>query len=153
MIITSKTAAILFSLIISGSVLYPLKENFTNLPKDNFPLSYYPMFSAKRKPTQTLNYLIGYDSQYNRYTIPYRFVSSGGFNQVRRQINKKVRNDDFDKIVVKLASRLRRSKEPPFNKLVSVQLIRGTYHLDTYYLSGNKAPASEKILCIQKIER
>ncbi len=153
MMITLKTAAIVFSVIMSGAVLWPVTENFKEKPKDNFPLSYYPMFSAKRSPTQKLSYFIGYDSQHNRYTIPYRFIGSGGGNQVRKQLNKKVRNEKYDKIAMKVAKRLKRSQESPFNQLITVQLIRGTYDLNTYFRTGNKAPVSEKILSVQKIER
>lgn len=151
--ITSKTAAIVFSMIISVAVLWPVTENLKNEPVDNFPLSYYPMFSAKRSATQSLNYFVGYDYNYNRYIIPYRFIGSGGFNQVRRQLNKNVRNEQYDKVVKKVSKRLMRSREAPFDKLVTVQLVRGKYHLNTYYHSGSKTPVSEKILAVQKIER
>ncbi|NJM08485.1 hypothetical protein HC891_23350 [Candidatus Gracilibacteria bacterium] len=37
-----------FSMVLVGAVLAPLIENWRAAPRDNFPLSYYPMFSARR---------------------------------------------------------------------------------------------------------
>ncbi len=34
-----------------GSVLVPIRQNWRAKPRDGFPLSYYPMFSAKRSGT------------------------------------------------------------------------------------------------------
>ena len=36
-------------------------------------------------------YFVGYDSLQNRYKIPYKLIGTGGFNQVRRQLQKSAR--------------------------------------------------------------
>lgn len=151
--IQSKITAVIFSIVITSAVIWPVIENFKKKPKDDFPLSYYPMFTEERKPVQLINYFIGYDSMNNRYSIPYKFVGTGGFNQVRKHINDKVRKRDYEKITRKTAERVARSKEFPYKNLTTIQLARGAYHFDNYFRTGNKIPIREKILLTQKIER
>jgi hypothetical protein len=54
----SKLLALCFSVAMIGAVLLPLRENLRHRPKDNFPLSYYPMFSDRRKPIETFYYVV-----------------------------------------------------------------------------------------------
>jgi len=42
-------AASVFGLSLLAAVLWPLRENWRAARRDSFPLSYYPMFSARRR--------------------------------------------------------------------------------------------------------
>ncbi len=149
----SKSIAGLFSIVLLAVIAWPIRENWRAKPKDDFPLSYYPMFSHKREPNHSLPYFVGYDVANNRYPISYQYCGNGGFNQVRRQINKKVRRGEHDKLTQKVAKRLGRCKEAPYNQLVRVELVTGTYHLESYFTTGNKAPLTEETLSSQRIAR
>jgi hypothetical protein len=149
----NKTFAALVSCATLLAILWPVKENWQEQPKDNFPLSYFPMFSYKRDSVMSLNYLVGYDTLGTRCVIPYRFAGSGGFNQVRRQINKKVRNDKGDKLVAKVAKRLQGCDEAAFSQLCRVELVEGTYNFNQYFIEGNKTPLSERCIAKHKIEK
>lgn len=146
-----KARAALFSIMLLGIVLSPILENWRAQPQDSFPLSYYPMFSKKREATYTLRYLVGYDSAQSRYHIPYRYIGNGGFNQVRRQINKQCKRGKSKKLARKVARRLSKCQEAPFNQLDRVEVVKGTYHFATYFEKGDKRPLEEKVLCTQKI--
>lgn len=146
-----KTVAVIFSIVLLGLMLSPVVENWRNLPKDNFPLSYYPMFSKKRESTYTLRYLVGYDSAQQRYHIPYHYIGNGGFNQVRRQINKQCKNGKSKKLAKKVARRLAKTKDVPFANLERVEVVKGTYDFETYFSKGDKTPLSEKVLSTQNI--
>jgi hypothetical protein len=87
-----KAVAGLFSVVMLGATLAPVVENWKEQPQDSFPLSYYPMFSANRAEKYQVHYIVGLDQQGNRHLISYKFAGHGGFNQVRRQINKIVRD-------------------------------------------------------------
>lgn len=149
----SKSFAIIFSLFLLFAILLPIKENWRTKPKDGFPLSYYPMFSLKRGETNTLNYFVGYDANNNRYHLPYKYVGSGGFNQVRRQINKQCRKGKEARLTKKVARRLAKCKDAPFNTLQRIELVRGTYHLENYFLTDNQMPVEEKFLSAKTIEK
>ncbi|NJL74529.1 MAG: hypothetical protein HC892_05290 [Saprospiraceae bacterium] len=151
--IHSKFGALVFSMILIIILASPIKENWKAKPKDNFPLSYYPMFSKKRDTSYTLNYLVGFDANNKRHCIPYYMVSSGGMNQVRRQINKKCKEGESDKLAKKVARRIANSEKAPFDKLEKVVVMEGTYHLEDYFLADRKAPLKEKIISTQIVDR
>ena len=58
-----KRVAFLSSLAMIGAVLGPIQQNWRAQPHDSFPLSYYPMFSAKRQAIETFHYLVGGDAE------------------------------------------------------------------------------------------
>ena len=148
----AKLIAGLFSAAVILAILWPVTENWQESPKDEFPLSYYPMFSHKRKATYAFYYLIGRDSAGRRHTIPYRYCGTGGFNQVRRQVRKKGKNGHANELTLQVAERLRRCKTAPWNTLTQVALVKGRYHLEDYFVSDQKLPLSEKVYSQQTIE-
>jgi hypothetical protein len=151
--LNSKGFAMFFSLMVTGAVLFPITENFKKKPQDNFPLSYYPMFSHKRDKDYALSYVVGYDMTGARHQVPYRYIGSGGFNQVRRQVNRYVREETPEKIAKRTCKRLSRCDEAPYNNLVRVEVITGIYNMDNYFINGDTKPLSEKVLCSQQIEK
>src|SRR5262245_23160043 len=94
----AKYCALFFSLAMTGAVLLPVHQNWRSTPHDSFPLSYYPMFSAKRSPVEIFHYIVGYDADDKRYIIPHTFAGAGGLNAVRRQINRTVREGHADEL-------------------------------------------------------
>lgn len=146
-----KAIAAIFSIVVLLLVLSPVVENWRKTPVDNFPLSYYPMFSKKREATYTLRYVVGYDEQQQRYHIPYHYIGSGGFNQVRRQINKQCKKGKSEKLAKKVARCLAKSKEPLYQNLERVEVVKGTYNFEIYFVKGDKTPLQEKVLCTQTI--
>lgn len=151
--ISSKWSAGLFSILLMVVLLLPITENWKEAPKDDFPLSYYPMFSHRRAATHSLNYVIGYDQSMNWHYIPYRYIDSGGFNQVRRQLNKRVREDNYKGVLPKVARRLKRSDQAPYNKIITIELVRGRFRYADYFIKKDKKPLSEKILDTYLIDR
>ena len=128
--ISSQTLATVFSILVMLALLWPIQENWRKKPKDNFPLSYYPMFSHKRNTTYSMPYLVGYDSLQNRYFIPYQYAGTGGFNQVRRQMRQMVREDRHDELIERVAQQLGETQRSPFDQLERVDLVTGKYHFD-----------------------
>lgn len=142
----SKPSATIFSVLLLFALFWPIRENWQKKPKDRFPLSYFPMFSQKRDSTYEVNYFVGHDSCGQRVLIPYQRVGTGGFNQVRRQINKNVKRGKGEALTQKVAKNLSKKKQPPFDALVSVSLVSGTYHLEDYFLFNKKSPLRETVV-------
>lgn len=149
----SKPFALFFSVAVLFAILLPVRENWKDKPKDRFPLSYFPMFSSKRDSICTVNYFVGYDTMGNRYYIPHALVGSGGFNQVRRQVNKKVRSENVEKITQKVAKKVAKCQEVPYCHLVRIALVRGDFDLNNYFQKGIKMPQHEKVIFTKTIER
>ena len=134
-------------------VLSPVVENWASKPKDNFPLSYYPMFSKKRKTTYSMYYLVGYDIHQNRYNIHYKLAGTGGFNQVRRQIQKAGRSNNPQIFIQQLAEQIAQKKRLPYIEMERVELVKGYYHLENFFKKLDTLPIMEKTIALQTIKR
>ena len=139
----SKWFAAAFSLAMIAIVSWPVLENWKVEPRDSFPLSYYRMFSEDRADRQRLTYLAGLDARGSRYLIPYRFAGTGGMNQVRRQINRRVSQGEASDLCRSVAARLGRSpgRPPGVN---TVEVITGTFLLSNY-VTGDITPLEENV--------
>ncbi len=149
----SKISATIFSFGLMFLLILPIKENFKKKPKDNFPFSYYPMFAVKRDSLYAVNYFVGYDAAGKRHLIPYDYIGTGGFNQVRRQINKTCKKGDTEKLNQRVADKLAKCKSEPLSNLTRVDLVTGTYHLEDYFRINDHSPREEEVLNSKAIKK
>lgn len=140
------------NLLMIAAVLRPIAENWRAQPKDSFPLSSYPMFSLKRSKRTRVTYLVGIDARGGRRLLPSTCFGAGGLNQVRRQLNRAVREGRADAVCRSVASGPALRKGGPFADVVEVQVITGAYRLADYF-AGTKAPASERVHASQPVRR
>jgi hypothetical protein len=141
-----------FSFALIGAVLWPIQQNWRNHPKDNFPLSYYPMFSAKREAIETFYYVVGLDAEGKRHYIPSRLIGDGGENQVRRQLRKIINADRGPALAQQVAKRLANQNGSPWRQIVSVSVCRGRYSVDDFF-HGRKEPVSESVAGFAEVDR
>jgi hypothetical protein len=139
-----KGLAGLFGFLLMGATVAPVQQNWRPRPKDNFPFSYYPMFSEKRGAVYVVNYMVGLDAHGNRSLISFKFAGSGGFNQTRRQINRLVRERKADKLCQAVASGVGREVALPYSEIVTVRIVTGRFRFADYF-GGNKAPLKERV--------
>ncbi|GAB4425419.1 MAG: hypothetical protein OHK0015_05450 [Chloroflexi bacterium OHK40] len=129
-----------FSLAMLGAVIWPVIENWRPHPRDTFPLSYYPMFSARRGEREKVTYVLGIDRNGQRRTIPYDLIGVGGFNQVRRQVRQIVARGQAETLCSAVAARV----APLYPDIVRVIVVTGTYNLDRYF-AGDRSPLKEVV--------
>lgn len=142
-----RRAAAVLSIALVAAVLVPLRENWHQHPQDNFPFSYYPMFTQKRGPTYKVIYLVGVDAQGQQRNLTYLLAGVGGFNQVRRQIDKMVRQGKAGTLCRTAAAELGRRSAVRQAGQADVRLVKvvsGHFRFEDYF-SGNKTPASAEI--------
>ena len=138
-----KSVATVISIALLVAVLAPVLENWKEDPQDDFPLSYYPMFSFEKSDRQQVTYLVAHDSRGGRLLLPYWFAGQGGLNQVRRQMNKLVDRREASRLCRSVASRVARSGDLP-KDLVTIQVVTGTFRM-TEFFAGNRVPVSENV--------
>ncbi|MDQ3753169.1 MAG: hypothetical protein M3371_00380 [Acidobacteriota bacterium] len=148
----TKIFVITFSVLMILAVLSPIIENLRARPTDGFPLSHYPMFSARREETATVYYLAGFDDAGNRQLIRYNYAGTGGFNQVRRQIRRRVRRGEAKKMCEQVAARIVSRDRKQLAQVTSVQVVEGTYNLNDYF-NGKQAPVEEKVHAVCRVGR
>src|ERR1051326_6890547 len=139
-----KSFAVVLSVAMVGAVLWPIQQNWRENPRDNFPLSYYPMFSARREAVETFYYLVGHDARGARHYIRYKLIGSGGGNQVRRQLRKIINDGRAPELARAVAKRLARQKNSPWSDIVSVSVCKGKFAVDDFF-HGRKEPVQEQV--------
>ena len=137
--------------LIAG-VLWPLRQNWCESPRDSYPFSYFPMFSAKRRKRVRERYFVGLDPSGRRRLIPYTYFAGGGLNMVRRQLRRLVIAGRAEDVGRRVAENLAREQDGPFADVVTVQVIAGEYRLADYF-TGNKEPLSERVHATCEVER
>jgi hypothetical protein len=149
---TGKRFAALFSIVVLAVVASPIVENWRPTPRDDFPLSYYRMFSEERDDVQRVTYLVGIDRQGHRFTLPYQLVGPGGMNQVRRQIHRLVERGDAPRLCRTVAGRVARAGSR-LADLRTVEVTTGTFRLSAYFTGQQSAPDVENVRARCTVER
>lgn len=148
---SSKWAAALLSVVLMTAVLFPVTQNWVDDPRDDFPLSYYPMFSFEKGDRQRVTYLVGFGADGNRVLLPYQYAGTGGMNQVRRQMNKLLERGQALRLCRSVASRVARSGDLPVG-IHTVEIVTGTFFM-TQFFGGNKVPVSENVRAQCPVQR
>jgi hypothetical protein len=135
-----------------GVVLWPAHQNWRTNPQDDFPLSYYPMFSAKRDETENFYYVVARDDHGNRFQVPHQWIGDGGGNQVRRQLRRIVNEGRAPQLARQVARRLAHRTDLPWSAITSVKVCSGRFAVDEYF-HGHKDPATEQVHGSAEVER
>ena len=131
-----RARAAVFSAAVLAAVLSPLLQYRRPLPErvDGFPLSWYPMFSAKRRRQMWVTHAVGITSDGSRLFLPVNALGPGGVNQVRRQLHRvAVREARPDAYAGALADRVARSRE--LADVLRVEVVRTQFDLDDCLIS------------------
>jgi len=120
----------IFCMLVIAS---PILENWKDEPKDDFPLSYYPLFLKKRGEKTVVSYLYGADKDKNYYTIPNYYVIPGvGFNSARKQISRIIINNQALELCEFTAKVLRIIDEEPFNKISHLAVVSSRVNIEDF---------------------
>jgi hypothetical protein len=131
-----RAKAAVFSVAVLGAVLSPLLQYRRPLRerRDGFPLSWYPMFSTKRRRRAWVTYAVGVDLDGRRRYLHQGVFGAGGVNQVRRQLYRvAVREGRPAAYAAALAARVARCRDCA--DLVRVEVLRTRFDLDSCLLS------------------
>ncbi len=109
-------------------LLSPARAHVIEGVEDDFPLSYYPMFTKQRAKTTRIHHVIGRTSDGEDLLLPGRCFGAGGMNTVRRQIRRWAREKREEEVLDRAVDRLS-SCFPDHERVVEVALVRSTYPL------------------------
>lgn len=140
------------SLAALGLVLWPITQNWRTRKRDSFPLSYYPMFSARRAERVQIYHLVGITATGERRPIVYRLCGTGGLNQVRRQLRQLMREGWADELCERVAHEIARERSGAHADVVAVEAVRTEYNLVGYF-SGDKRPLAQKHYATRQVVR
>ncbi len=152
---SARTLRRAFAYVLSGAVLLavasPIVQNWRDEPQDDFPLSYYPMFSKERGETTSVTYIVGVDAAGRRRPIPSHYAFSGGMNQARKQL-RRVRHDKrrVDALCRLVAARIAGSGLPENAGIERVYIATVEIHLDDFF-RGRREPKKETVHAICRV--
>jgi len=148
-----KLAAALFSIALIGAMLSAVVKNWEERPRDSFPLSYFPMFTADLEDLHTEQYVVGVDARGRRYAVHYNNVAPGGsLPRVRGETRAMVRRGQAEQLCQSASSRLAERNTRSLRSVVRLEIMTGTFSLSEY-LNGNKQPLSETLLASCPVSR
>jgi hypothetical protein len=150
--ITDRRLAGALCVAMMVAVLAPIRQNWRQPPRDSFPLSYYPMFTFRRRKRHRERYFYGVDAHGGRVVLTHTCLGAGGLNQIRHQIHRAVRAGRAEELARAVAANVARRKGAPFDQVVRVQVVSGRYALDRYF-AGDRLPHSERVLAVADVTR
>lgn len=130
MIDTPRHAATATTVVVVA-VLAPMINLWRSSPRDSFPLSHYPMFSARRDTHVEVSYLCGVRADGSRRRLDSRLAADGGMNQERKQIARAVRRGRGDHLARRAARRL--DSRNLHLDVVTVEVVTGTFAIADYF--------------------
>lgn len=146
----SVAAALMAGLVIS--VLLPVHEDFRGEHGDEFPFSWYPMFSRPRPKLEPVHYVIGLTSDGSRRIIHSRLYVRGGMNQARRQLDRLVRKRKTARATCEKAAESIATRRA-FDAVVEVRVVRGFYDMEKYFSKRDKLPEKENVIATCRVKR
>ncbi len=151
----NRISAALVSLVVCGTVFSPVREGFRERPKDDFPLSWFPMFARKRPAVETPVYVVAIDASGARAKVAQNFWTSGGFNQGATQLLSAGRAGPavLNSLCVRVARNVARSRRPELVHAEKLQILRGRYSRETFFGEDDRTPIDEKTLATCTIDR
>jgi hypothetical protein len=135
--------AFALAVLLLGAILYPVRQNWRPCKKDGFPLSYYPMFSHRRRQHTNIHYAVAVHADGSRQYVASEVLGIGGLNQVRRQLNRVVKRGEVAEFAQRLAERV--AADPASAEVVRVEIVRGEFDLDVCLLN-RRLEGTETIL-------
>jgi len=115
-----------------AATLAPIVQNWRAVPSDDLPWSYYPMFSQPVGDSYEVTHVVGIDRGRREHVVPYRYVSTGGLNEVRGYTRRAV-HDDAQRFCAAVAQRLRAHPQAAPAELREVVVRTGDYVLTAFY--------------------
>lgn len=128
------------SLIVVAS---PVVENWKEDPKDDFPLSYYPMFTKVRGEYTFVSHLYGIDKNNNYYLIPHTVIAkNSGFNSFRKTVSRIIKNGQAGNLCSLVSKKLRNIDVEPYNQIKFVRVVTSKINIDKFM---NKKTEEKKL--------
>lgn len=122
-------------------VASPVLQHRRPTPIDGFPLSCYPMFSARRGSTVTVVHVEASDDE-GSWPVSYRRLGTGGFNQVRRQVARRARTADGASALARVVLQALADDDRPPTR---VRVVRSRF-VSATYLAGDRTPQRVRTL-------
>jgi hypothetical protein len=143
----TRFGAALRTIVVCGVVVSPVVQGFRDAPRDDFPLSWFPMFARARPDVETPVYAVAIGGG-QRVAVGVRYWTSGGFNQGATQmlLAAAAGSSALRPLCERIAAEV--GKHPPagIESPSEIRILRGSYSRETYFRDGDSKPMREDVL-------
>lgn len=147
-----RVIATFVSLLVVAVVYWPIHQNWSDSPVDDFPLSYYPMFTSQRSGTTTIYHAVGRTQDGDTVDLPGKLAGAGGMNTVRRQMRKMCQDGRAAELASKVAKRLAGSRLVNQHKIIAVEVVKSRYALESC-IAESVDPVSQEVLATHPVQK
>lgn len=147
-----RAIATIVSLVVVAIVYWPVHQNWSDSPVDDFPLSYYPMFTSQRSSKMTIYHAVGRTQDGDTVNLPGKLAGAGGLNTVRKQMRKMCQNGRADELAAKVAERLAGSRLASQHKIMAVEVVKSRYALESC-IAESVDPVSREVLATHPVQK
>ncbi len=141
--------------VVAHPSVWALKLHKPTFYPDSFPLSTFPMFSAKVPEKPRINHVIATGPEGLEVRVPYWLWTTGGMNTARAQLNQAVRKKDKARLTAfcqkaaraiekRRARAAARGQKDRFDGATRVRIVRSRYHLERYFRDGQREPVGRR---------
>ncbi len=131
------------SLIVVAS---PVVENWKENPKDDFPLSYYPMFTKVRGEYTYVSHLYGVDQNNNYYLVPHTVIAkNSGFNSFRKTVSRIIKNGQAGNLCSMVSKKLSSIEIEPYSQIKFVRVVTSKINIEEFM---NKKGEDKKMFTV-----
>lgn len=139
-----------FGALLVLTLLSPARAHFISGVEDDFPLSYYPMFTNRRGETTQVEHLTGRLADGTEVMLPGRCFGPGGMNTVRKQLRRSAREGRSDAVLRNVRERLPGCVQME-GELDQVAFVSSVYPLEEA-TRPQPAPIQRKTLAVLPLE-
>jgi hypothetical protein len=135
------------SLVVCLTVFSPVRQNFAEPPKDDFPLSWFPMFARPRPEYEKVDHVVGFDAEGKRYKVGHTWWTAGGFNQGSTQLRgiRKRGSAALEPFCARVAEKIA-SRSSDLDAVTEIKIMYGTYSRERWFRYGERKPLREKVV-------
>lgn len=146
-VMLTRVRAAVWTVLVCGAVLSPVVQGFRDKPKDDFPLSWFPMFARARPEVETPVYAVAI-GEGERTPVGVQYWTSGGFNQGATQMLLAARGGPsaLRPLCERIAMKVARSPLRGVPPSTEIRILRGWYSRATYFGEGDTKPTREVVL-------
>lgn len=127
---------------------------FRDPPRDDFPLSNYPMFSERKDPRVTIQQVVARAPGGPEVVLPPRFVANEEVMQAAATIRRAMSAGPaaLSQLCSEVSERVGRADDPELGLATQVEIYSRRFHAVKYF-SGDTSPEHEETLARCQVAR
>jgi hypothetical protein len=136
----------LTTILLCLAVLSPMVPSKGGQRRDDFPLTWYPMFRGVRPSNETIVWVRATLDDGSHRPVPVGYWTPGGLTEGRAHLERAIREHDIEAFCARLGDELHGRTRGWATRAVALEIVRSTFTLTAYFAEDDPEPATEHVL-------